>query len=501
MNNGLKKAAVIGLSACLAMTSLAGCSKKETFDAEAAALTINDTEVSAGVVKFMTHYMQAATESFYNMYFGENSMNQAIDESGTTLGSMMKDQNIASLTQMILAEQHMEEYGVSLSDEEKAEITAAATAFIEANDEEVLEKMGATQADVERYLELVTIQNKMEPAMSADVDTEVSDEEAAQRKIQYTLFAAETEAETEESTEDGTEEVTEAAAEDVTEAAAAEAETAAETEAETAVLEENETAKTQSADETETETAAAETEEVTEAAETETEEAAEAAAEAETAAETEVETETETEDPAMAAAMEEAYAKAAEAIKLMQAGEDFEAAVQAVDPELSANEMTFDAEDTVVADALITATEGLEDGTLVETPVEGTTGYYVVKLVTQLDREATDAEKEEIVEQRKSDRISELYTEWEEAAEITQNDEVIAQIVFDFSLTVETETETATEATTEATTEAGTEAGTEEVTEAPGTEAETEEVTEAAGTEAGTEADTEAAATEAETEA
>ena len=502
MKKGLKKAAVFGLSACLAMTSLAGCSKKDTFDETAAAITVNGTEVSAGVVKFMTHYMQAATESFYNAYFGSNAMNQAIDEAGTTLGGMMKEENISSLKEMVLAEQKMEEYGVSLTDEEKAAITEAATSFIESNGEEVLEKMGATQETVERYLELVTIQTKMEPAMSADVDTEVSDEEAAQRRIQYTLFTAQTESETEASTEGGSEAVTEAGSEASTEAASeagTEAATeavseAAETEAETAVLTENETTKTQAAAETETET-------VTEAgseASTEAADATEASTEAgtEDASEPATEEETETEDPAMVAAKEEAYAKAMEAIEKIKAGEDFEAAVQSVDPDLSAHEMTFGADDTTVAEGLLTATEGVADDTLIEEPVETSTGYYVVKLVTQLDREATDAEKEDIVEERKRDRIAELYEQWEEEAEITTNDELLAQIVFDFSLTLETEA--ATEAETESVTEAGSEAATEAATEA-GSEAATEAATEI-GSEAATEAATENTG-EAETEA
>lgn len=431
MKKRLKKAAVLGLSAALAMSSLAGCSKKEekVFDATQTAVTVNGTELSAGVVKFMTHYMQAATESFYNQYFGAGSMNMSIDENGTTLGEMMKEQNISSLTELLLIEQHMEEYGVSLTDEEKAAITEAAAAFIEANDEEVLTKMGATQADVERYLELNTIQVKMNPAMSADVDTEVSDAEAAQRKIQYVLITAETEAELEEETE--------AVSEGTTEAETV-AETAAETETETAALEENETAKTKSVEETE------------------------AVSEAESAEETEAvseEAETETEDPAMAAAMEEAYVKAVQAIELIKGGEEFEEAVQSIDEDLVVREMTFDAENTTVAKNLIIATEGLADDTLVETPVEGSTGYYVVKLVTQVDREATDEKKEELVEQRKSDRITELLTEWKEAAEITQDDEVLAQIVFDFSLALETETEVETEAVSE--TDAVTEAESE----------------------------------------
>lgn len=524
MKTAMRKAAVIGLSACLALTSLAGCSKKDEFDLEAAALTVNGDVIPAGLVKFVSHYTQAGTEGFYSSYFGDNAFNQPIDESGTTLGSMVVKSSAATLKQMVLAEQKMEEYDIALTDEEKSAITEAATSFMDANGEEVLEKMGATQETVERYLTLCTIQNKMEPQMSADVDTEVSDEEAAQRKIEYTLFTAQTEAETESETgeasteaESGAEDMTEAegSSEAETAAPAGETETeAAETEAQTAALTENETTKTQSADETETEAAEDTTEATTAAAEDSTEAAEDATGAAEDATEaaedatevaTEEETETETEDPAMAAAMEEAYGLAQQMIAKVEAGDDFEAAAQAVKEDATVHEMTFGADSTTVAEGLITATEGVADGTLITEPVKAASGYYVVRLVTQLDREATDEEKEKIVEQRKTDRISELYGQWEEDGEVSQDDDILAKIVFDFSLTPETEavtegtTEAATEAATEGTTEAATEAVTEGTTEAVTegtTEATTEGATEAV-TEETTEGATEAAAEDA----
>ena len=95
--------------------------------------------------------------------------------------------------------------------------------------------------------------------------------------------------------------------------------------------------------------------------------------------------------------------------------------------------LTFGSDSTSVVEGLITATEGLDDGTLVETPIEIDSGYYVAQVISKLDREATDKQKETIVEQRKSDRISELYTEWKDAAEITEDSDILAQITFDFS--------------------------------------------------------------------
>ena len=452
MKNRLKKIAVIGLSACLALGTLSGCSKKETFQADAAAITVNGDEISAGLVKFATHYSQALMESMYKMYMGvEDPMDSDIYGNGSTLGAMIKDDVVSTLERLVLAEQKMSDYNVELTDDEKAAVTEAATRFMDENGEEVLNQMGATQEVVERYLTLRLIQSKMEPQMSADVDTEVSDDEAAQRKIRYTLFRAET---------------------------------SVETEAETAAMTEEQTVKTKSSAETETETAS---EAASEAAETET--GSEAATEA---SETETETETETEDPAMVAAKAEALAKAEDLIAKVKDGEDFETASAEVDKDATCSTLTFGSDSTSVVEGLITATEGLDDGTLVETPIEIDSGYYVAQVISKLDREATDKQKETIIEQRKSDRISELYTEWKDAAEITEDSDILAQITFDFSLTQETEA--STEATTEAATEAGSESAAEAVTEA------VSKATTEAGSEVATEAATEAAETESESE-
>ena len=486
MKNRLKKIAVIGLSACLALGMLSGCSKKETFQADAAAITVNGDEISAGLVKFATHYSQALMESMYKMYMGvEDPMDSDIYGNGSTLGSMIKDDVVSTLERLVLAEQKMSDYNVELTDDEKAAVTEAATRFMDENGEEVLNQMGATQEVVERYLTLRLIQSKMEPQMSADVDTEVSDDEAAQRKIRYTLFRAETEAETETESETGKE--AESSSEATTEAvseAGTEGETSVETEAETAAMTEEQTVKTKSSAETETETAS---EAASEAAETET--GSEAATEA---SETETETETETEDPAMVAAKAEALAKAEDLIAKVKDGEDFETASAEVDEDATCSTLTFGSDSTSVVEGLITATEGLDDGTLVETPIEIDSGYYVAQVISKLDREATDKQKETIIKQRKSDRISELYTEWKDAAEITEDSDILAQITFDFSLTQETE------ASTEATTKAATEAGSESATEAA-TEAVSKATTEA-GSEVATEAATEAAETESESE-
>ncbi len=501
---GLKKAAALGLCTGLVVTSLAGCSKKAEFDAEATAITVNDDTIPVGVMNFAIRYNQANYESLYMSLGLTDPFNQDMYGAGTTLGDDMKSLMTTELTQALLAEQKMEEYDVALTDEQKNSITSAAKTFVEANDEEVLKELGTTQEHVERYLELSMERILMEEQMSADVDTEVSDEEAAQRKIQYTLFtpitdeqleaqteteteAAETEAAVETETE-AAETETEAAVETETEAAAeTETETAAETEAateaesETAGLTEKEDVKTQSADETESE---AQTDAQTEA-------------ESEAQSDAETETETETEDPEAVEAMERARVQAEEMLKKLKDGEEFEKAAE--DMGKTASSTTFGADYSITE--LVEATDGLADGTLVGAPVKTESGYYVVRVVSEFDREATDAKKETIVEQRRQEQISSLYTQWQEEAKVSADEKVIETITFDYHLTQPTEaqTEAVSEAQTQAESETAAQAETQTESEtAAQAEMQTESET-AAQAETQTESET-AAQAETQTE-
>ena len=53
------------------------------------------------------------------------------------------------------------------------------------NSKAALKEVGATQEYVERYLYLQTVEKRMKAAISATADTNVSDEEAAQRTFSY----------------------------------------------------------------------------------------------------------------------------------------------------------------------------------------------------------------------------------------------------------------------------------------------------------------------------
>ena len=179
-----KRAVVLLLAGLLAAGSLTGCGSLEDSDVVA---TVNDTDITAGVANFYARYTQAQYETYYAGYMGDD-MWSGEGEEGETYQDTVKDSILESLENMYLMEEHMDEYEVSLSDEEKNSIKEAASQFDESNGLAEKEKVSGTTDTVERILELLTIQKKVQDAIEAGADTEVSDEEAAQKSMQYVVF-------------------------------------------------------------------------------------------------------------------------------------------------------------------------------------------------------------------------------------------------------------------------------------------------------------------------
>ena len=104
---------------------------------------------SLGLVNLMLRYNQAQMQSLYASFMGDNMWE--------TYGETTKNNVVESIENMFLMEQHMSDYGVSITDEDHdTKITDAAGKFIETNDEKTMKAMNATQENVERLLTLYT---------------------------------------------------------------------------------------------------------------------------------------------------------------------------------------------------------------------------------------------------------------------------------------------------------------------------------------------------------
>ena len=243
MNKVWKKGAVIVLAAAMCAGALSGCGKKTE---AISAFTFDGKKVDGDLTNFVLRFEQASLDDIYTYYASMMQQDIWSMDDGQGLGITTWDNFKSNIGQdiekLLLAEQHASDYDVTLSDDEKKAIRDAAAKFIADNDPKALESMSATPEVVERYLELSTIRAKVENGMCADIDTNVSDEEAAQRMVEYIRYTPSTESQTEAQSESGISE-TEAESENTVQT---EAETDAQTmtEGETSVVETEKSKKT-----------------------------------------------------------------------------------------------------------------------------------------------------------------------------------------------------------------------------------------------------------------
>ena len=248
-----------------------------------------------------------------------------------------------SLEEMYILDEHKDDYKVSLSDDEEKSIEDAAKKFTDSNDSPAKDAVSGDEKTVKKVLELLTLQKKMETAMTADVDTNVSDEEAAQKKMQYVLFSTKTKGSDGNSTD----------------------------------MSDDEKA--------------------------------------------------------------EVKKKAEDFQKDAASAEDFSVFATAVGA--SATDLTFDSDTTSPNEDLIKAADKLKEGEVTDV-IEADNGYYVAKVVSLLDRDATDTKKESIVSQRKSDQYQSICKKWKKKTDIKVHKKVWNTISFaDQGVTVKSTTE------------------------------------------------------------
>ena len=327
MRNLKKKVVVFATAASLAVVSMTGCASFENADTVA---TVGGDRIPAGVANFYARYQQGMIETNLGSMLGDNMWTQEVSE-GKTYEDNVKDSVMDALQQMYILEDHMAEYEVVLTDEEKSAIQEAAKKFDEGNELEAKELVSGETEYVERVLTLLTIQKKMTDAVTKDVSTEVSDEEAAQKSMQYVSFPYTT-------------------------------------------TDEEGNSKTLTDEEK--------------------------------------------------AALKETAAAFLEGAK---AAEDF--AAYATEQGKEAQTATFDSESTSPAAELIAAADSLGVGGFTDV-IETENGLYVAKVTSLLDRDATDAKKETIVNSRKSEKFNEVYDGWKKDTKIKVNKDVWAKVDF-----------------------------------------------------------------------
>ena len=181
-----KRLSAIAAAVTVAFSSLTGCSLI-TVSPNEVVLKVNDSELTADVANFYARYTQAQYETYF-AYMGNNMWNTEADE-GKTYEEAIKDSIQDELKRMLVLEQHMKDYDVVLSDAEKDVVAKAAKEFDEDNSLENKEKIMSNKEAVERMLTLIAVEQRMRTEIQKDADKNVSDDEAARKKMDYVFFS------------------------------------------------------------------------------------------------------------------------------------------------------------------------------------------------------------------------------------------------------------------------------------------------------------------------
>ena len=262
---------------------------------------------------------------------GEDMWTQEVEE-GKTYEQAVKESIMTELENLYLISQHAAEYEVALTEDEEDAIKEAAKQFDENNSDETKEVVSGYRKDIEKYLELLTIQNKMADKMKEGVDEEVSDEEAAQKAMKYVYFSF-------SSTDDSGNTV-------------------------------------------------------------------------------------DLSDEEKEALREDAQTLA----DRVKDGENMTEVAEEMG--LTANDLTFDEESTGPNEDLVAEVNGFTEEGECTDPIESDLGLYVGQLTSLLDRDATDQEKNNIVEERRQEQYNSLLEEWRDAVTIEVDEKVWEKVDF-----------------------------------------------------------------------
>mgnify|MGYP004514733967 CR=1 FL=1 len=186
MKTMTKRTAVAALTGVMAVGMLTGCGEKKLDGAKTVA-TVDGTEISLGLVSLSVREAQAQTEAMYKSFMGgqDYSIWSMEAEKGKTYGEQAVEQSLKDIELMYIMKEKAADYKVEITDDDEQKIAEAAAAFMEANSEDTIQELAVSEDQVKTYLELQTYKSRMHDPIIADVDKNVSDEEAQQSSFTY----------------------------------------------------------------------------------------------------------------------------------------------------------------------------------------------------------------------------------------------------------------------------------------------------------------------------
>ena len=168
---------------------LAGCGGRAA-EEDPAAFTVNGRAVGLREWNFYVRMNQMQWEKEWLDTYGDDMWSQTADEeTGATLEERLKEEVMESICQVHLANQHAEEYKVSLDGEKEQEIRERASSFMKAYHEALLQYAGADEDFIYDRLAERELALLVADASVADYEPELSEEEIHREGICYVLIS------------------------------------------------------------------------------------------------------------------------------------------------------------------------------------------------------------------------------------------------------------------------------------------------------------------------
>ncbi|SHO48215.1 peptidylprolyl isomerase [Anaerocolumna xylanovorans] len=146
-------------------------------------VTIGNNKVYYNEVMLYFQFMKAQYES----YFSDQIWSYNVG-SNTTFEDQAKEEILNLITQTKIILDKAGGYNVSLSEEEEATVQEKAANYFSGITEEDREKYGVTEDLIRKFYRENTVYQKVYDAVTMDVDTDVSDEEAKQITVDQILI-------------------------------------------------------------------------------------------------------------------------------------------------------------------------------------------------------------------------------------------------------------------------------------------------------------------------
>lgn len=185
-----------GLLLCILAVTLAGCGKSgktqepPTIGGDVtqymndAVVTVDGVGVSYREAML---YLQSTKQEYESAYGGEIWQYQ-LNKDGTTLGEWVKNQTLEQIIYIKIVCAQAKKLGIELDSEEKKMVTERTESYMAKAEYSSLALYGIARKDVERVYTDNALAQKIYDSVTLNVDTDISNQEAAQKHLQSMML-------------------------------------------------------------------------------------------------------------------------------------------------------------------------------------------------------------------------------------------------------------------------------------------------------------------------